>query len=163
MNRTVLLSVLCLLCFLAFTPSQAQQAFEDWNLVCPPAATEGDKPDCHLSQQKADPQSSSTLLLASIVLKGPKPSPFLILASPLGINLPAGLTLKVDRRTPVKLVFNTCTHQGCFAGLGLSKSMLRQFRRGLNAQVTYQDAARRPVKVDLSLRGVTAGLEALGK
>ena len=152
--------VLFVVCSMAMgTPEQSvaqtTTPFADWILRC-----SGDSP-CFLNQTVRANGVELTLLNANVVFRADDSSPFIIMATPLGINLPAGVQVKVDGGGVDRLAFNTCTHEGCFVGVALTGARLKRWRRGLSAQVKYQDGAGKPVETELSLRGITAGLEAL--
>ena len=82
---------------------------------------------------------------------------------PLGLFLPAGLTLKVDGRDDIKrLQYQICTRDGCRAGFPLDDRWLALFRGGLNGTVTVRTLRGNNVTMPLSLKGFTKGVQAIG-
>lgn len=152
--------VFYLFSFAAMAGNATVQTFEDWHVICPPL-NEGHKtPACHLSQSIKSKDGKAVLMLATIT-KHKKDSLAMILTAPLGIDLGAGLKWQVDRSTSKKFIFNTCTHEGCFAAVPLNASLLRSMKKGNVVKIEYRDGGANKIKIDLSLKGFTAGTSAL--
>ena len=67
------------------------------------------------------------------------------------------VTIAVDKKEP--LASESCEDGACFFAAKVSKTLMRQFRKGFKAKITIRDAEQR-VLFDrvLSLRGFTAAL-----
>lgn len=87
--------------------------------------------------------------------------PIALFTLPLGILLPPGVTLRVDDGEPVRFPVERCETGGCRAGIKLEEGLVKELENGTNAEVIFDDAARHPIKVPLSLKGLSAGLKAL--
>ena len=82
---------------------------------------------------------------------------------PLGLFLPAGVTLEVASRDAIKrLPYQLCNRQGCRASLALDDRWLAHFKRGFRATVTVRTLRGKDVAIPLSLKGFTKGVKAIG-
>lgn len=82
---------------------------------------------------------------------------------PLETLLTANLLIAIDA-TPAKIYpFSFCTQLGCIARVGFTAEEIAQFKKGAKAKVTIVPAAApdQKVELDLSLKGFTAGFEAV--
>lgn len=136
--------------------------FGDWVKVCPPSQSQSDSVKCHLSQVSRKSDADVALLVASVTRQS-NGDFTLILAVPLGINLPRGLTWQVDQDRERHLVFNTCTLEGCYAAVSLTQDIYRDLRRGLTLNLTFHDGGDRAVFVPISLLGFSAGTAAIAQ
>ncbi|MFX3679934.1 MAG: invasion associated locus B family protein [Hyphomicrobiales bacterium] len=140
-----------LLCFmpllLSFSAYAETARFEDWVLECTPEP-------CILTQS-----ATETPLKVSVTQR--QQGLFALIASPLGISLPAGLTVMVDQLGAKRHVFATCTVGGCLSAIPLVDDDLRAWQRGRLLQVSYQDGAGSSITASISLLGFTAGHAAL--
>ena len=87
--------------------------------------------------------------------------PYALLVTPLGISLSSGLSLRVDEGNAETVPFATCTLGGCFAALPLQGTRGSSWRAGNRLQVRYRDGSNTEVPSEISLIGVTAGLDRL--
>lgn len=82
---------------------------------------------------------------------------------PLETLLTAGMRLQIDDAKPKVYPFAVCTQIGCVNRLGFTAEELTQLKNGANATVTIVPffAPDQTVKLTMSLKGFTAGLEAV--
>jgi invasion protein IalB len=97
--------------------------------------------------------TSSGQLLASVMLRFPANTrePVLMVQVPVGLFLPAGLSLQVDENKPVTLPLQTCDLKGCYAGAPVAADFLNAMKSGKRLLVTFQNMAKENVGVPLSL------------
>ncbi len=144
------------------TDAREPRLFRDWKLEC--QKPEGaDKEVCQISQDIVLKENKRPLLHVAVGYAANDNRPVAIFNLPLGISLPPGVTIKVDKGEQERLPIEHCFPGGCRAYLGLEEKQLAAFKGGLEAQVTFHDLTRRPVAVPVSLRGFTAGFNALTK
>ena len=161
--------IMYFLCIFTIVDSVAAKEvmFQDWKSVCEKQKSMEPKAStirtCHLSQVITDNKTKAILLLVSVIKRKKLQYPFVIFATPLGIDLNSGLRLVVDKKPLAFLSFNTCTHRGCFAGINLTKQLYQRFRRGKTAQIIYHDGAKKAVKLNVSLLGFSEGGKSLNK
>ncbi|WP_159585743.1 invasion associated locus B family protein [Chelativorans xinjiangense] len=151
-----------------FAPAAiASTRFDDWELVCPAegeaaasAATEAEGA-CRLQQAQAVNEGKDVVFLFNVVMQENKP--IAIISTPLNVYLPAGLELRIDGGGARRAAFETCNISGCHAGFALEGPLLAGLRRGNVLSVTMKDSKASQVPVEVSLKGITAGLEALAE
>ena len=99
---------------------------------------------------------------ATVAIGRPGPDRPLLasLTVPLGVNLPAGITLWVEgnqkavRRPP--LLF--CVQAGCEANMQMDEVMLTAFKQHLTAVLSFSMVDGRQVALPVSVRGFTHAL-----
>jgi invasion protein IalB len=69
-------------------------------------------------------------------MAGKIPSPRLVIRTPFGTYLPAGVTYQIDKTSARKLAYQTCNPKGCFATAQISKPQLALLRGGTHMVVT---------------------------
>jgi invasion protein IalB len=139
------------------------EKFGDWTFQC--AAVEANKTQCALMQElmlKVKDQPRRRLLRASLT---PIANGFLLeTLLPLGIDIPQGTTVKVDKGKPTRMTLQRCVTGGCLGTMKLTGSMLTAFKKGLKLEVIFfasSPGGIKPVKVPVSLKGVSEGLALL--
>lgn len=112
--------------------------------------------ECVMEQRVV--MSTTGQLLVAVTIRQPPEGgePVMLLHTPYGIHLPAGLALAVDGRAFETLQVQTCDNQGCFADSRVSSDLLAALKAGNNLEVTFQDQGQRDITVPVSLVGFTA-------
>ena len=152
-------------CFLGFVPSveaapKDGQAFQDWMVKC--EGGDGKAERCFAFQNIVYTQSGQRLLTLAAGYLGPKGEPWILLTLPLGIFLPSGVALKVDKGQRIDTPFKICTAKGCETGIPLDDVLLQTMHRGLVARIAFLDGtARRQITVPVSLMGFAAAFRTL--
>ena len=160
--RTLLLLILAA----AALPAAAQvvegEKSGDWTKGCLQAPR--DRPQaaeqCFIFQRLFPPGSEQAAATVAIGRPGPDKPLLASLTVPLGVNLPAGITVWVEgdekavRRPP--LLF--CVRAGCEANMQMDKVMLAAFRQHLSGVLSFTMVDGRQVALPISLRGFTNAL-----
>ena len=82
---------------------------------------------------------------------------------PPNVHLASGLFSTVAPDAPLEATFLRCTMNACEAVMAMDTATLSAWKRGRTAEVRYRPAADMPpVVFDVSLMGLTAGLNAVG-
>jgi len=156
--------------FFLIAPHSAQAAeptaqdFDDWRMVC---ETVDKQQRCRAFQRLSIKQGDQTqvMLIASIgYIDDGKAGrvPTLRLTTPLGVVLPAGLAVNVDKGEKENLPYHICLPDGCMTEIGLSDKGIADMRKGRAMHVVYRAAGiKQPVAVQVSLKGFTAAYNAL--
>ncbi len=141
---------------------ESGETFKDWKAQCQEIKETG-KESCFIFQNLTikTEEGSRQLLHLAVGYPPDKQEPMVIFTLPLGISLPPGVSLTVDKGEPIRLRLEYCVPQGCKALFRLDTQWLASFKAGSKAQVTVQDGARRAIGIPVSLNGFTAGLKAL--
>jgi invasion protein IalB len=94
-------------------------------------------------------------LLLSIAVQRTQPSggPVMVIQTPFGTFLPAGVTVVVDKHKPQMVPYQTCNKTGCFATLKLSILHLSRLRGGKVLVVSIQNLNRKAIRVRMGLKG----------
>lgn len=100
-------------------------------------------------------ESGQLLSLVTVRVPSETKKPVMSIQAPLSIFLPAGLVIDVDAATPVKLDFQTCDRNGCYAGSTISDELLQGMFKGDKMNVTFQNLNKQQFKIPMSLSGFT--------
>jgi invasion protein IalB len=94
---------------------------------------------------------------------GQKAAAGVIVVAPLETLLTQELALRVDATKGKRYPFAWCTAVGCVSRIGITADELNGFRQGSEATVTIfsVDAPRQPLTLTISLKGFTAGFNAM--
>lgn len=144
-------------------PATDQQASEQqqaapWAVRCV-SDSRGGPVDCMLEQRVVVSGSNQLLVGASVYMRAGEATPQLVLQTPLGLHLPAGVKVSVDDTALQTLPLRTCDAGGCYAELALSDQAVNALKAGGTMTVTFQDLSEREIPVPVSLRGFTAAFD----
>lgn len=116
-------------------------------------------PDCVIEQRVV--LSNNGQLLAGVTIRLPPDSqtPVMMIQTPYGLSLPAGLKLAIDDKPFETLPLQTCDGGGCYAGNVVSPELLVALKQGTTLSITFQDSSQRDIAVPVSLNGFTAAYE----
>jgi invasion protein IalB len=97
--------------------------------------------------------SSTGQLVASVVVRTLPDThkPVMMIQTPIGLYLPAGLSLQIDNGKAMPIPLDTCGPQGCFAEMQISPDLLSALKAGKRLSITYQNSAKNNVVVPLVL------------
>lgn len=133
--------------------------YRDWQLVRMPEA-------CRLVSALVSP-ASGALLLEAIVMPADAPGALLFaLRVPVGAHLPSGISYRhvEEGRQAIGLDWLSCDAQMCTAAGQLSGQAVARLKRDRSVFVGFRPMqAARPINLELSLMGFTAGHDALGR
>lgn len=145
---------------MAHAESKSGQDFKDWRMKC--EVQEGSEEErCYIVQGLVTKEGGRQILNVAVGYLAKTEQPAAIITLPLGISLPQGVSLQVDEGESTRFPVERCNQTGCLAGIALDEERLTAFRNGLEARVTFYDGARQPVTVPVSLKGFTAGFDAI--
>lgn len=148
---------LCLLTGAAWAQDRTVATYGDWSVRCENAPSRNCEAATVLST--ADNRPAAQLIIGRLNNQGPA----LLLAhvGALNVHLPAQLRLLLGGVT-MELVYQRCTPQGCFATVELDGATITRMRgEPAGGRMMFQDAARREVSLNLSLRGFAQAQAAL--
>ncbi len=136
------------------------QAFQDWMVKC--EGGNGKAEQCIIYQNIVLTNSGRRLLTLKAGYVGPKGELWVIMTLPLGIYLPSGVALKVDKGQRFDAAIKICTAKGCEAGIPMNDVLKREMMKGLVARIVFLDgSARRQITVPTSLKGFSAAIRTL--
>ena len=151
--------------FLAGPPAVAQEAGgaaasarENWVSRCVAQARQGPL-ECSIEQRLL--MANTGQLVAAVTVRMPTDGdgPVMMIQTPLGLYLPAGLTVDIDGASQQALELQTCDANGCYAGSPVSDALLTAMTRGQKLNLVFQGLNRQAVTVTADLNGFTAAFQ----
>lgn len=82
---------------------------------------------------------------------------------PIGLNLPAGLTLTVDETELMNIPLQSCDAQGCYAMNALEPGQITAMKDGNELILTVQSQAQEDIRISFELRGFAQSLTLMDK
>jgi invasion protein IalB len=139
-------------------------SFDAWDLRC--IRSQDGKDPCQLYQLLKDAQGGGVAEISMIPLPaGGKAVAGATIVTPLETLLTEQVTLGLDTAEPKKYPFTFCTAVGCVARVGFTADEIAAFKKGAKAVMTIVPLAApdQKVKLEISLKGFTAGFDAVTK
>jgi invasion protein IalB len=136
--------------------------FDAWEQRC--IKTEDGSDPCQLYQLLKDAEGNSVAEISMFDLpEGSEAAAGATIIAPLETLLTENLTLQIDGGAAKIYPFTWCSQLGCVARVGFTGAEVDQFRKGAKAVVTIIPvvAPDQKVALDISLKGFTAGYEAV--
>jgi invasion protein IalB len=92
-------------------------------------------------------------LVAAVTIRVPADThqPAMAVQVPVGLFLPAGVTLKIDEGKPLALALQTCDLKGCYAATQVSPEMLAALKTGKTLTITFQNLTKENIGIPLQL------------
>lgn len=141
------------------------ERFEAWELRCVRTA-DGSDP-CQLYQLLKDKETGNPIAEISLLPlpAGGEASFGATIITPLETLLTQQLNVTIDSGKTKRYPFTFCAEIGCVARVGFTEEEISAFKKGNVAVISVVPVAdpSRTVDVDISLKGFTAGLDALKK
>jgi invasion protein IalB len=139
-----------------------RETFGDWQLRC--IKSEDGKDPCQLYQLLRDSTDNAVAEINLFLLpEGAQAFAGATVVTPLETLLTEQIRLTVDGGAARRYPFNFCAQVGCISRMGFTDDEITQFKRGAAAQfrIVPASAPNAEVLVNVSLKGFTAGFEAL--
>lgn len=134
----------------------------DWMIRC--LRTENNTDPCELYQLLNDSDGNSVAEMTLIPLKNGEVAAGATMVVPLETDLTKGLSLATDSGKANAYPFSFCAPVGCVSRMGFTSGELSALRAGSKAKISllpFGADPSKPVELELSLAGFTAGFEAL--
>ncbi len=142
---------------------QDGQSFKAWKGKC---ASNGDKKFCSINQTVLDEKKNPVVDIFIRKTDGKKGHPPYVarIKVPLGVYLPAGMGLAIDKKGIATLPYTDCDPAGCNTTVVLSKELVAKLKKGKALQIGMMlpvGNAPKEAVFSASLSGVTKALDAL--
>lgn len=141
------------------------ETFEAWELRC--VRTEDGSDPCQLYQLLKDKETAKPVAEISLLAlpEGGEAVAGATIIVPLETLLTQQLNITVDKGKTKRFPFTFCAEVGCVARVGFTQEDIDGFKKGSVATVTVVPVAApdQTVNVDISLKGFTAGFDAVAK
>ena len=108
---------------------------------------------CEFSQSIVLTQGNQRVATASFVKDAGQPEVTGVFTLPVGVHLPAGLTLSVDDAEMAQVPFLYCDAQSCRAEAEVEENWMDALRSGRELTLGVERADRRPVSFAFQLEG----------
>ena len=174
MRRLLSVFVLALPLWLSSQPAMAQSAsntsgssndsssmthnsHQDWQSFC---ELRKEKTICKISQTLQREKDGQVNFAMRITLSKLDDKTFMEVALPLGLDLQAGIVLRVDENEEINLPFATCVAQGCAAVIVAEQEFLSKLRKGTVMKVAFRAFAQTQTSLlNVSLSGFTSAMK----
>ena len=177
MTRTTLTAIILAASIAANAPVVAQDAagadpdrltetYRDWTLRCsvPQNAPAGAPRTCEMVQELSRQSGGQQQrVLTVFVVRGEDGGGQLTMITPLGLALPAGVTLSVGEQVSIEIAYATCRPVGCISSVRLDGALLDALTAGTVATVGVSTLEGQNVAIELSLNGFGAAWNRLGR
>lgn len=129
--------------FLTVAHAQAPQKRENsWSKVCKSPA--GPNKGCAAVYRIVDKRGRRIVSFLAARLKA---SAYLEIESPLGIFIPFGVRVRVDKKKPNQTNLIDCSKRGCRSFIPLSSTLLAHLKTGRKLQVIFRDSKTQKVLI----------------
>src|SRR5262245_441266 len=111
--------------------------------------------ECSMEQTLSLPNTGQ--LVASVLVRVPADThqPVMMIQLPVGLYIPAGLSLQIDDGKAQPVPLQTCDLKGCYAGMQVSQELLTSLKSGKRLTMTFQNMAKNNVTVPIPLGNFT--------
>lgn len=143
----------------AAAQSATERTFQNWVVRCDTPAKGAQR--CRLLQVVRLKDSGQRLIQVGVARVEGAEAPVASVVLPLGIYLPAGLTIQIDEGEALRAPIEQCARAGCEARLQLTEGLLAQMKAGKQAKYTFQNMLRKDVTIPAPLDGFTKAIAEL--
>jgi invasion protein IalB len=98
--------------------------------------------ECAIEQNVFLSKTGQLIAAVSVRVPADTHQPAFTVQVPLGLFLPAGISLQVDDNRPMSLAIQTCDAKGCYAVTPISPEMLGALKAGKKLAITFQNLSR---------------------
>ena len=132
----------------------------DWQIRCdtPPGA-QGEQ--CALIQSVTAEDRPNVGLTVIVLKTADQKSRLMRVLAPLGVLLPSGLGLKIDKNDIGRAGFVRCLPNGCVAEVVMDENLVKQLRTGGAATFIIFQTPEEGIGIPLSLKGFGDGFDKL--
>jgi invasion protein IalB len=163
-RRPMLTWALAVAALALVAPAQAQGVVKakngDWETRCetPPGAS---REQCALIQSVAAEDKPNVNLVVLVLRTADGKSRLLRVVAPLGVLLPSGLGLKIDKTDIGRAGFVRCLPNGCIAEVVMDDKLIDQMKSGQTATFIIFQTPEEGIGIPLALAGFKEAFEAL--
>jgi invasion protein IalB len=162
--RTAALAVTAAVALSTGTPAVAQGTVKsvhaDWQIRCdtPPGA-QGEQ--CALIQSVTAEDRPNVGLTVIVLKTADQKGRLMRVLAPLGVLLPSGLGLKIDKADVGRAGFVRCLPNGCVAEVVMDDNLVKQLRTGTTATYIIFQTPEEGIGIPMSLKGFGEGYDKL--
>lgn len=112
--------------------------------------------DCRASQTLLLKDTGVRILTLVVRTTPDAKKPVMLIQGPLGIYLPAGLTIQIGKEPAKKLPLQSCNQEGCLTEYAVTDAEIAAMQQGADVAVLVQDLKKRPVTLQVPGLGFAA-------
>ena len=129
-----------------------------WSSQCS-AVGRSEKLDCTVVQRLFVKDTGQ--LIGSVTVRVPADAkePMMMIQTPVGLFLPAGVSIDVDDKNQQQLELQTCDANGCYAGSTVSDDLLKSMLKGKQFNIKFQSLKKKQIDLRVSLAGFAAAYD----
>lgn len=109
--------------------------------------------ECAIEQRAFLRQSGRLIAMITIRVPSDTKKPVAMIQAPMGLFLPAGMTVDIDGDMAQNYPFQTCNNKGCFVGFPVTDKMLNGMFTGDKLNIIFQYLDKKPFALPMSLSG----------
>ena len=154
------LAALALIAAPAYAQGTVKSVHADWQIRCdtPPGA-QGEQ--CALIQSVTAEDRPNVGLTVIVLKTADQKSRLMRVLAPLGVLLPSGLGLKIDKTDVGRAGFVRCLPNGCVAEVVMDDNLVKQLRTGTSATFIIFQTPEEGIGIPMSLKGFGEGYDKL--
>jgi invasion protein IalB len=146
---------------LAVAEAKVGDRFGDWVYEC--LAIAENKTVCSLSQTIMSDKQNKRIVKFNLGRNEKTKSLDFVALLPLGIKLPAGVSLAIDAGKAYPLTIKTCIQQGCIATYPADSNFIKALQGGQKLNISFTGGVSdTPVTIAGSAKGLAEGVKAAG-
>jgi invasion protein IalB len=144
----------------ALAQGTVKSVHADWQIRCdtPPGAQ---SEQCALIQSVTAEDRPNVGLTVIVLKTADQKSRLMRVLAPLGVLLPSGLGLKIDKADIGRAGFVRCLPNGCVAEVVMDENLVKQLRTGQAATFIIFQTPEEGIGIPLSLKGFGDGFDKL--
>ena len=144
----------------AYPQGTVKSVHADWQIRCdtPPGA-QGEQ--CALIQSVTAEDRPNVGLTVIVLKTADQKSRLMRVLAPLGVLLPSGLGLKIDKTDVGRAGFVRCLPNGCVAEVVMDDNLVKQLRTGTSATFIIFQTPEEGIGIPMSLKGFGEGYDKL--
>src|SRR5712671_1693466 len=159
-SAAMAVGVLGLMAGAAHAQGTVKSVHGDWQVRCdtPPGA-QGEQ--CALIQSVTAEDRPNVGLTVIVLKTADQKSRLMRVLAPLGVLLPSGLGLKIDKTDVGRAGFVRCLPNGCVAEVQMDENLLKQLRGGQSATFIIFQTPEEGIGIPMGLKGFGEGFDKL--
>ncbi|MGE3226117.1 MAG: invasion associated locus B family protein [Parvibaculaceae bacterium] len=135
----------------AADPGRQKQAIP-WTSTCT-SPGRGLAAECALQQRAILNKTRRVIGMITIRVPSETKRPVMMIQTPLGLFLPAGVDVDVDGDMAQNYPFQSCNGNGCYVGFPIPDKLLARMFKGGRLNVSFQYVSRKRLTLPMSLVG----------
>jgi invasion protein IalB len=132
--------------------------YGQWGVLCNPSSPS----ECRAAQTQRSVDEKNPGTLLQVLFAAEKGKMFGVFTLPFGVDLRAGIAVRIDEGDEVKGSFMTCMPDGCQSITEISETLLAQIRKGKVLKVGFRSwgGGDKTLVVDVPLEGAGQAIAA---